>query len=124
MTKDELIEALSAIEHERWADWQKWLHEQGERVYAEGQTTCAGLVLDCGDLILLANDVARWERQIATPYAELSGPEKQSDRDQVARYWPLIVAFVESWLREQGKQAFFDPETFWLATLWREEMTG
>jgi hypothetical protein len=35
--------------------------------------------------------VVRWERQIATPYADLSDVEKESDREQVREYLPVIA---------------------------------
>lgn len=73
-----LTEALAAIEHERWAHWQAYVHSQGVRK-------------PDGRLVLPAELVARWERQIATPYTSLSENEKKSDRDQVARYLPLIA---------------------------------
>lgn len=73
----DLIEKLAAIEHARWADWQAYLHGKCERTPDGGLTTPAGYV-------------AALERQIATPYADLSDAEKASDREQVARYWPLI----------------------------------
>ncbi len=44
--------------------------------------------------------VAQWERRIATPYADLSEAEKQSDRDRVDRYWPLVVDFVAGWIND------------------------
>lgn len=74
----ELYEALAAIEHERWAHWQRYLHD----VY--------GLRQGDGSIVLPAETVARLERQIATPYAGLSESQKQSDRDQVNRYWRLL----------------------------------
>jgi phosphoserine phosphatase len=84
MTKDELIETLAAIEHQRWADWQKYLHNKGFRD-------------SMGDLRLTASDVERWERLIVQPYAQLSEGEKQSVRNQVMRYWPLLVELVAEW---------------------------
>lgn len=82
MSKEELIEKLAEIEHTRWADWQRWCHKSGMR-HSDDSIT---LTADC---------VARWERQIETPYAELSEREKESDREQVYRYWPLIAPYVE-----------------------------
>lgn len=76
---DELRERLAAAEHERWARWQRWMHDQ-----------CPSSPVT-GDRIIPAHLVARWERQIATPYAELSESEKFSDRAQVDRYWPMIA---------------------------------
>lgn len=75
--REALIEQLAAIEHERWADWQRWVHARGERKAD-------------GSLVLPAFAVAQWERQIETPYAELSEAEKASDREQVRRYWHPI----------------------------------
>lgn len=102
MTKQELIEELAAIEHERWADWQRYLHSRGVR---DPQT---------GKLVIDADWVWRWERQIDTFYADLSEQEKASDREQVARYWPVIVAFVADWLEHDGRE--------YLAAAWREAM--
>ncbi len=78
---NELFEQLAAIEHERWADWQKYLHSKCSE---PNVWWCAGA------LIIPAELVAQWERQIATPYADLSEHEKESDRKQVRRYWELI----------------------------------
>lgn len=77
-------ERLAAIEHERWADWQKWMHSlMGSLVGSDGNTTT-----------LVAIDksyIDRWERQINTPYPKLSEREKASDMEQVDRYWPIIL---------------------------------
>lgn len=73
-----LLERLAAIEHERWAHWQNYLHDQCAR-------------LDDGSLVIPKELVKRWEAQISTPYAELTPEERESDRDQVRRYLPVIV---------------------------------
>lgn len=80
----DLVERLAAIEHERWADWQKWCH----KVLRE-QLNPNGCDNDLEDVL------RRWDRQIGTPYSELSEAEKQSDRDQVMRYWPLVQQEAE-----------------------------
>ena len=36
--------------------------------------------------------MAQWEKQIATHYSELSDREKESDREQVRKYLPVIAA--------------------------------
>ena len=79
MTEDELREQFAAIEHERWAGWQAYMHGLCER-------------REDGALIIPADRVAHWERQIATPYADLTEREKDSDREQVDRYWHLVTA--------------------------------
>ncbi|HEY4146604.1 hypothetical protein [Pinirhizobacter sp.] len=73
-----LTEELAAIEHDRWSRWQRYVHEQG-------------VVQSNGSLLLPADLVEKWERQMTTPYEKLSEKEKQSDRDQVARYLPMIT---------------------------------
>jgi hypothetical protein len=73
----ELLERLAAIEHERWAHWQRFMHEQGERQ-------------PDGSLLLPADLVAKWDHLINTPYAQLTEKERESDRDQVRRYLPIL----------------------------------
>lgn len=75
---NDLREKLAAIEHERWAHWQAYLHAQCERQ-------------PDGSLVIPAALVAHWERQIATPYEQLTEREKDSDRTEVDRYWRLIA---------------------------------
>ncbi len=84
---NDLVDELAAIEHERWAHWQRYMHEHGSR-QADGS------------LILPAELVARWDRQIAVPYAELADSEKESDREQVGRYLPLIAKRLSDALQE------------------------
>ena len=79
MNRHVLREQLATIEHERWASWQRYLHDQCVRN-------------PDGSLTIPAALVARWERQIATPYGQLSEPEKNADRAQVARYFHLVEA--------------------------------
>lgn len=73
-----VLDSLAAIEHERWAHWQRYLHEQCEP-------------LDDGSLRIPAELAARWKRQFETPFAELSENERESDREQVLRYLPTVV---------------------------------
>lgn len=72
-----LREKLASIEHERWADWQSWVHT----LYRDNRE-------------MFDTYIERWEKQIATPYAELSKQEQESDMEQVNRYWSLIEEFV------------------------------
>lgn len=85
MTKDELREKLAAIEHERWADWQRYLHGTTYEFDANGKHHYAIPPM------LFKN----WERQINTPYSELSDVEKVADMQQVDRYWPLIEEYIK-----------------------------
>ena len=76
-----LVEELAALEHERWSHWQRYMHAKGQRQ-------------PDGSLVLPAELVARWERQISLTYVELSEEEKKSDREQVGRYLPLIASVL------------------------------
>lgn len=75
---------LAAIEHDRWAHWQRWMHSQCVR------DSVTDSLLIPGDL------VRRWERQIATEYADLSPGEQASDLEQVDRYWPIIQGLLDA----------------------------
>jgi len=73
----ELMEKLAHHEHARWSDWQKYLHH-----------LC---VEDDGkNLVIVRTMREHWERQIKTDYKDLSEVEKDSDREQVMRYFHLI----------------------------------
>ncbi len=76
---DSILEDLSALEHERWAHWQKYMHDKASQ-------------LPDGSLLIPVELVMKWEKQIATKYADLSDKEKESDREQVRKYLPLIVS--------------------------------
>jgi len=74
-TKNSLEERLADIEHQRWSDWQSWCH----KILREN---CPSPELE--------KVLERWDRQISTPYLELSETEKESDRKQVRRYLPIL----------------------------------
>lgn len=81
MKSEPLYEQLAAIEHERWAEWQRYLHSKCvDHSDGKGEWVCFPMEL-----------YRHWERQITTPYAELTEAEKDSDREQVARYWPYVM---------------------------------
>jgi hypothetical protein len=74
---DELIELLADLEHQRWAGWQQHVHSKCQRN-------------SDGSLTIPAGYVAALERQIATPYADLSEQEKECDRVEVRKTLALI----------------------------------
>jgi hypothetical protein len=80
---DALRETLAATEHERWSHWQRYMHSQGQQQ-------------PDGSLLIPAQFVQRWERQMNTPYSLLTEEEKESDREQVAKYLPLIAQTLTS----------------------------
>jgi hypothetical protein len=74
-----LVERLAAVEHERWSHWQRYMHTMAVRQ-------------PDGSLLLPAELVSRWERQMNTNYTELNEKEKESDREQVRKYLPILVS--------------------------------
>ena len=87
---EELKEKLADIEHQRWADWQNYVHDK--------------LDYSTGKYVLRDEDVEHWNLQIHTPYCNLSDKEKDSDREQVDRYLPLLKNFILS-QRKQDREA-------------------
>jgi hypothetical protein len=118
-TRTDLIEALAAIEHQRWSDWQQLMHHTVGYLVPEDDLT----MLRAGDLVISVEQVDRWERQIATPYADLTDAEQHSDREQVMRYWPLLVDFVAQWL-ETAPDDGHRPALRTLAAGWRASMSN
>ncbi|MFW6311994.1 MAG: hypothetical protein ACOC1K_07145 [Nanoarchaeota archaeon] len=74
----EILEELANLEHERWSRWQKYLHSQCKRN-------------NNGSLTIPADKVKHWERQIKTPYKDLSDKEKDSDRKEARKTLNLLT---------------------------------
>lgn len=68
-----LVEEMAAMEHTRWSKWQSYLHSK-----------C--IKNEDGSLTIPAGLVVHWERQISTPYSQLTEPEKEADRREVRPY--------------------------------------
>jgi hypothetical protein len=91
--KETFVEAGANIEHDRWARWQKYLHSRGI-VDNQGE----------GYLCIPMGLIKRWERQIDTPYSELSEPEKESDRKESRNYLPFIENLLEQEKRRMSEE--------------------
>ena len=95
--ENELIEKLADIEHQRWADWMGYLF--GKCDYPKiGENA-----------VIPAEWADRWGKQMNTPYSELTEKEKDSDREQVMRYFPLInqsklLEWQKDKLKEEGER--------------------
>lgn len=72
-TPDELREQLAALAHEQWTGWMQHLYSRC-LVYRT----------------ISQDDWDRWARQMATPYANLSEAEKDSDRKEADRVLALL----------------------------------
>ena len=80
---DELFEQFAAAEHERRSHWQRYLHGRARRN-------------NDGSLTLPADLVRQWERLMQTPYSQLTEEERESNREQMRLYLPLLN---EKWHR-------------------------
>lgn len=78
MRLEAALERLASIEHERWAHWQRYMHSHSE-------------LRPDGSMVVPAELVAQWSRQIETTYDDLTLKEQESDREQVRRYIPAVV---------------------------------
>ena len=65
--KGEALEILANVQHEIWSHWMKYLFSVSSQNIS-------------GSVTIPANLVARWTRQMNTPYAELSEKEKESEK--------------------------------------------
>lgn len=74
-----LVEALADKEHASWSRWMNYLFSRCERG-------------PHGEMVIHPGDVAHWQRQAQTSYADLSEGEKESDRKEVDEILPLIAA--------------------------------
>ena len=73
----ELYEKLADIEHQRWSDWMKYQF-----------SLCT--VREDGTIVIPNVSANHWLRQMSIDYSDLSEEEKDSDREQVDRYWHFI----------------------------------
>ena len=74
---DPVRESLAAYAHEAWSGWMEYL-------FGRSYTNDDGSVTIPDDL------VARWGRQIDTPYAELPENEKDSDRAEADKMLAIM----------------------------------
>lgn len=77
-----LMEKLASIEHTRWADWQAYIMSESFKVVSRDDKVI--------HLTIPTEYWENWNKQIRTYYKYLSEKEKDSDREQVMRYWELI----------------------------------
>ena len=90
--REKYLEELADIEHQRWADWQRHCHS---KIISDPDFRIGAKGNEC---------IQRWERQINSPYKDLSEKEKQSDRREVERYLPIIEKFILSAISEAEKR--------------------
>lgn len=75
---EELREELAELAHDQWARWMKYLFSKG--TFNED-----------GTWTMPRDSVLRWQRQMKTPYSELSEKEKESDRAEADKFLEVIT---------------------------------
>ena len=98
-------EKLAALEHEQWAHWTRHMLS-----VLKG----ANLTGDNGTRLLphsraAAEAIARWERQIDTPYEDLAEAEKESDRVWADKVIAEVQPDIEA-LRTLGRERIAELE--------------
>ena len=89
---EKLKERLADIEHQRWSHWQRYMHSKIIPSDKDG-------ISEIGTEL-----IERWSRQINTDYSDLSEQEKQSDRNEVEKYFPIIQDFIEQELKKEREE--------------------
>jgi hypothetical protein len=81
MNKEKLIEKLADIEHQRWADWQRWVHANFKKEE-----------IGKGSWVwyMPYSLIEQWQRQIETPYSELSEKEKKKTENKSEDIYRLL----------------------------------
>lgn len=70
MKKNKLREKLASLEHKQWAHWTEYMLNN-----------------------LTDENIARWRRQIKTPYSKLTEKEKDSDRSWADKVLNIVSEF-------------------------------
>lgn len=73
-----LLDDMARIQHDIWSSWMKWLFKCCRNV--EGEEF----------VIIPAEKVQRWKRQMNTLYDDLSEEEKESDRKVIREFFYVV----------------------------------
>jgi hypothetical protein len=120
--RDELIERLAAIDHERWRKHQQRIQDVSFRVVEPIILPGDYRQTEPGALVIDAARAEYWHGMADTAYADLPEPYKEEIRGRVIESWHLMVEFVANWLEDHGTLDWGFPGGSELADLWRNEM--
>jgi len=94
---EETREKLAELEHDQWAHWTKYMLDVLRPVIGLGFYEARGCGLeDEADIVKARKALARWKRQIETPYADLTEKEKASDREWADKVLKVFEAASEA----------------------------
>lgn len=79
-----ILETFAALAHESWAGWTRYM-------------------LKCLDSPEREEHIARWKRQMDTPYEYLSEKEKDSDRAEAKKYLSVVFQMLTNWIDENQR---------------------
>lgn len=98
--RNELLEKFAALEHERWGRWQSYLHSK--------LFTLTEYSKNPHLKVMPTELISHWEKQIKTPYSNLSEHEKEMDRKEVMPYLdtfiPLLDAYADQKVLEREEK--------------------
>lgn len=86
----ELREAIASVQHEIWAHWMKHLFSCCGETDFKLPEDLSEPTAPPRESVIPADKEKRWQRQIETPYAELSEKEKDSDREQADKVLAVL----------------------------------
>ncbi len=87
MNNEELIEKVADFIHDQWSHWEK--HKKSKEKERRQFFSIPHRIKET-IISFDKEDCERWERQMHTPYAELSEKEKDSDRKWAVKIIKLI----------------------------------
>lgn len=94
--EETLIEVVADEQHKIWAHWMKYLF-----------SVCSET--DDGSMLIPKEKVDRWQRQMWTPYADLTDAEQESDRHQALKVLPalnnIMLALTDATERAEQAEA-------------------
>lgn len=95
MDLNDLRERLAAEAHNVWNGWMKYMFSKCQPYWNEQ-----------GDQdMIIPNELAcRWIRQMQTPYDDLSGSEKTSDREIADKYMDIVKEWADEQLSLVGQK--------------------
>ncbi len=88
----QLREQLADVQHAIWAHWMRYQFSVCQRN-------------EDGSIIIPAEKVERWSRQMETPYAGLTDKERESDRHQADKVLSVLaqpVSPIPGWHYDRG----------------------
>ncbi len=86
------IEKLADVQHEIWSHWMKYLFSKcrPQKLTSINHITKQEEQFETGNYLIPKELVGRWIDQMHRDYSELSEKEKESDREQVRKFFDVF----------------------------------